>query len=333
MICPHCHKTVKRKERTNLQCAFCKKRFALEPKDNALNLHDVRLMRLAGQLSGNGSVRYTTHQIYYAAARKSLRPNRTRFAGRILLSILAVVMLTGLGINNGSPVLFIGTAAIVIGWTLYVVHRVSTRRTRKIVPSMTHAQFVNALDKWRERYGSDLAGVVREDRARLPGNPPQPGLVVLCPDPPTLAGLAANHVPARHNVALAQRISEVPAGVPVVLLHDVGVDGFTFAAKARAELGDRVVADLSPRPATVRAAKAAVRLRQPAPPPEVVGWLQATGWVTTDEAAWLAKGWWSPVAALRPSTVIGRVTAAANRTADPDRRAAAAVGFLTWPAA
>jgi hypothetical protein len=332
MICPHCHKNVKRKERTGRQCTFCKKRFALEPKENRLNLHDVRLMRLAGQLSGNGSFRYTTNQLYYAAVRKSLPARLTMRAGPVLVPFGAFV-LAMIGVCSDKPLLVVVAAALVIAWVFFVVYPVANPRKRRIVPSMTYLQFVQALDQWGRTYGSDLAGMVREDQARLPGNPPQPGTVLLCPDRPTLAGLAANHVPQRHNLALAQHVHEVPAGVPVVLLHDVGIEGYQFAAHARAALGGRVVADVSPRPATVKAAKSAVRLRNSPPPPEAVGWLRASGLVTGDEAAWLAKGWWSPVAALRPSTVIGRVTTAVDRTADPDRRAAAGVGFLTWPGA
>jgi hypothetical protein len=62
---------------------------------------------------------------------------------------------------------------------------------------------------------------------------------------------------------------------------------------------------------------------------------QLAGTLTPPELAWLAQGWWSPVAALRPSALITRVAGAVERAgnADPERRAAAAVGFLTWPGA
>jgi hypothetical protein len=119
----------------------------------------------------------------------------------------------------------------------------------------------------------------------------------------------------------------------VVLLHDVSVDGYRFAAGARAALGSRVVADLTPRPSVVKAAKGSVKLRQPAPPPETIRWLLASGMLADVDVEWLSHGWWSPIAALRPSALVGRVAAAVQRGGDPDRRSAAAVGFLTWPGA
>jgi hypothetical protein len=79
--------------------------------------------------------------------------------------------------------------------------------------------------------------------------------------------------------------------------------------------------------------KNALRRRDQAPEPALIE--QLRGILTDAELEWLAQGWWSPVAALRPSILVGRVTTAVERapTRDPDRRAAAAVGFLTWPGA
>jgi hypothetical protein len=53
--------------------------------------------------------------------------------------------------------------------------------------------------------------------------------------------------------------------------------------------------------------------------------------VDAREQEWLAKGWWSPIGAVRPAALIRRVEEAARRT-DPAHRAAQEVGFLTWPA-
>jgi hypothetical protein len=332
MICPHCRKNLKRKERPGQQCTHCKKGFALEPKENPLTLHDIRMMRLSELLSNNGTYRFTSHQLYYAAARKALRKAGRFPVGQFLVSLIGVPILYLIGTAGDVPFFLIPAVLVTVGWVIYIAVRIARRKHRRVQPPMTHAQFVTAaLNPWKKTYRGDVPGLVREERVHLGEDPPHPALVVLCPDHPTLIGLWVNGVTARCNVALVQRIRRVPAGVPVALLHDVSVEGYRFAAEARATLGRRVVTDLTPRPGAVKGAKGAVRLREARPPAEVVGWLGETGLLTGPDVDWLASGWWSPVAALRPSTVIGRVATAAQRAGDPDRRAAATVGFLTWP--
>lgn len=68
-------------------------------------------------------------------------------------------------------------------------------------------------------------------------------------------------------------------------------------------------------------------------PDPVLAVLCTAGRLTDTELDWLGKGWWSPIAALRPVTLMRRVGAAADRLGDPARRTAATVGFLTWPEA
>jgi hypothetical protein len=335
MICPHCSRNVKRKERTGNVCGSCKRRFALEPKENFLNLHDVRMTKLATKLSDNGTYRFTTTQLWYAASHKAIA-RRARFPapGKLFLSAIAVVVLTVLGFVAEAPLYWVFAAVLALGWALYLTARHANRYNRRILPPVTHPEFVNnLLDSWRRTYGGDVPGVVREAGAPPEWHVPQPVLAVLSDSHPALVALFANDVHRRHNVALVHRPDRVPAGVPVVLLHDVSLDGYRFAAEARAALGSRVVADLTPRPSVVKAAKGAVKLRQPAPRAEALRWPVANGVLAEADVAWLAEGWWSPVAALRPSALIGRVATAVQRAADPERRTAAAIGFLTWPGA
>jgi hypothetical protein len=192
----------------------------------------------------------------------------------------------------------------------------------------------DVLEPWRRLYQADPPHMVWETRVPAAPVPAEPVLAVLSPDGSVLACLAANEVPARFNLALAPRIDQVPAHAPAVaVLHDASAAGYLFAAKARAELAPRPVLDISPRPRSLMSARGAVRLRASAPGVAVMR--QLAGELTPPELEWLAKGWWSPVAALRPSALIRRVLGAAERAgdADPERRAAAAVGFLTWPGA
>jgi hypothetical protein len=213
------------------------------------------------------------------------------------------------------------------------VYRVTTRRTRRIDPPLNREQFKQlAVDGWRKTYGQDLPGLVRDHEvSNLPERSSTPVLAVLAPDRGALAALRVNDVVNRDRVTLAHSFDQVPAGVPVALLHDISVAGYHFAGQARAAFGQRVVADLTPRPKAARGAKAALRLRQPWPPDDLVGWLRASRLLDDDEVDWLAKGWWTPIESVRSSNLIGRMRAVLHRTADPDERAASAVGFMSWP--
>jgi hypothetical protein len=204
VICPHCHRNVKRKERTGRQCGSCRKRFALEPKENALNLHDVRMMKLATHLGNNGGYRYTTTQLWYAAARKALARSGRFPVGKFILSLIAIPVLTVLGGTLDAPFLWAVASVLTIGWIIYVAVRIARRNTRRVTPRMSHRDFVrNMLDAWRQTYGGDVPGVVREEGIDPHEPLPQPVLVVLSHSHPALVGLYANNVPRRQNVMLA----------------------------------------------------------------------------------------------------------------------------------
>jgi hypothetical protein len=121
--------------------------------------------------------------------------------------------------------------------------------------------------------------------------------------------------------------------VPIAILHDVNVAGLRWAAATRVAALGRPFVDISPRPAAIMKRRHAIRLRGEPPPAAEISHLRRTGTLSADELTWLAGGWSAPVAALTPAELIGRVTRAVSRapSRDPERRAAAAVGFLSWP--
>jgi hypothetical protein len=338
MICPHCAKSLQRKERGDRTCPHCHQRFALEPKENALVLHDRRVQALAAKLSEN-TYAYTTTQLWYAVIRKRMpgRANPFRLSGAGNL----VKLLVGLGVlfmfagNVRTPALTGLGLTMIIGGLLLAVREARRRRGRVPMSKVDFERIV--LEPWVRVYQADPPHLVREKRPGDLVGPADPVLVVLSPDVSVLTCLAANDVATRLHVALATTIAQVPADVPVALLHDASAAGYLFAARARAELAPRPVLDIGPRPAAAMSAKGALRRRDTLPETAVMQQLRDAGGLTDAELEWLAQGWWSPVAALRPSILIARVEAAIRRipTADPDHdpdyRAAASVGFLTWP--
>jgi hypothetical protein len=332
MICPHCRDKVGLKERPGNRCGKCKRKFALEPKTNALGMHDVRLRRLFDDL-GRDDMHYTVGQLYYASVRKDLRrAARPGYGFAVFLGVVTVAALV-CGVVNAWWIALAVAALVLLACVGYVRAARAGRFNQLVRPPMNETTFAqNILGRWRHTYGQDPPGLVRENKTTIGPNHPDPALAVLSPSDAVLVSLWANDI-KRRKVALAKRVEDLPARVPVALLHDVSVAGYLFAGRSRASLPGRIVVDLTPRPRLVLRGKRPVLRRDQPPRGDQMRLLRDAGGLTDAELAWLGKGWWSPIAAVRPATLMRRVGEAVDRLGDPARRSAAAVGFLTWPSA
>jgi hypothetical protein len=338
MICPHCTANLTRKNRPGKRCGTCKKPFVFEPKENPLALHDVKVRRLTAKLAEGGHW-YTTTQVWYAAARKS---NKVASSGPtgcgIVVPIIAGLFLVLLGIFGGNPpILAVIGAALLVFSAVIIALRMSGAIKRAVIIKMPLDQFrKEIIGGWSRVYGKPPGGIIDEPHVRPGPPPPQPAFAVLSPDLSVLACLRVNDVERRFNVALAAKVADLPPSTPVAVIHDASLDGELFLASAKHELRGRRVIDLGLRPRTVLAAKDPIRLRTKDRQPERIAWLKANSDLTPKELDWLGDGWLSPVAALRPAQLLARVQKVAEHLSgknDPAQKAAAAVGFMTWPAA
>lgn len=117
-----------------------------------------------------------------------------------------------------------------------------------------------------------------------------------------------------------------------MVLHDASALGALLAPLLRQAHPDRVVLDAGLPAAAVRTRRGAVHRVAKAPRASAAD-LRSVAGLSEADAAWLAQGFWSPIAAVPPSRLEAVVTAAvrqalAARAAElrsPD-------GFLTWPA-
>jgi DNA-directed RNA polymerase subunit RPC12/RpoP len=330
MKCPNCSTNLLRKQRTSSRCGSCGKEFALDPKTNPLLLHDLRVRTLAGKLSDGGRLRYTAGQLLHASSRKPLRQP----AG----SVGCFAVLGGILTVTGAIVLVSGGAggvgAIALGaGALFLLGGVVRFRSRKNVTlPMSAPRFRgDVLERWQGVYGADPSGMVREDRFVDPDPPARPRVAVLCPDPSAGMCLVANGFPRRFDAAVAGDIRALPAGVPVVILHDASVPGCRFAMRTRQTLAGRPAVIAGLRPSMVLSAKGALRLRSRSIDREALDELR--GWLTGEELAWLGEGWWVPLASVPPAKLLTATARAVRRAlpGDRDQRRAERVGFLSWP--
>lgn len=337
MICPHCTANLKRKERPGKICGTCKKPFVFEPKENSLALHDVKVRKLTEKLA-EGKYWYTVTQVWYTAGRKTnkLAGSGTGGCGWVVPLVLGAVLL-GVGLTSGPVALTAGGGLLVLISGPVMVLKLSGVWKPAVTMRMPLEQFrKEIIGGWARVYGRPPAGIVDEAQVRPGPPPPQPAFAILSPDPSVLACLQLNDVGGRFNAALGARVADLPPSVPVAVIHDASLDGELFLAVAKHELSGRRVVDLGLRPRAVFDLKDPIKLRTKDRQPDRIEWLKANTDLNAKELEWLGGGWSSPVAALRPAQLLARVEKVATHFSgakDPARKAAAAIGFMTWPAA
>ncbi|WP_327673496.1 hypothetical protein [Kitasatospora sp. NBC_00458] len=373
MICPHCAKSLQQRERGGHRCSYCRKEFALDPKSEGTGLHDLRIRKLTARLTLDGRLACTTGQLRYALQRRG-RPDPAFLGNRGGGSCLAVLglaaIVVGAALNGTLTVLLVLGGLVLIGTGVRMFRLADTPAPPVPIELRWDADGFRrtVVDRWKKVYGTLPAGLV-EDELLRPGPPPaDPAFVLLCPDRTVTAFLHANDYPRRHRALLAADLRAVPAGPPVVVLHDASPQGLLLVADTRAALPGRRVLDagLPVRTVLVDQDKY-VLLRDPHRPEELQVRLERTvPGLTATELTWFAEGWWSPLAALPPKRLMavalraaeraggahpahgrgtaggpgapgGLVKAPAARRPEPaespaeTRRRALAVGFLTWP--
>lgn len=331
MICPHCQTSLRFRERGGRRCSRCHRNFALEPKESPFRLHDLRVRRLADKLGDGRGLSYTGPQLYYAAGRKDL-PSVTRWYVVAAIVTTAVIVFGGI-LLLASLILPLWPGIVLIPGALIVAHVVLALArpvfARRATVRMTteYSTFrAEAIVPWQRLHGTLPPGMV-DEQMPLPAVP-RPRIALLCPDRAALACLAANGAATTWQLALCERPEHVPPDVPVLVLHDASVTGLEWAGRMRGGFGARAI-PIGLFPATARTAKWAIRLRDK---PPGTATLPAT--LPEADRNRLLAGWWTPIAAVPPARLLTLVRRGVDRVeeaADPDRRAAAAVGFLTWP--
>ncbi|MFE6286174.1 hypothetical protein [Streptomyces sp. NPDC057877] len=362
MICPHCQASLLRKERTGSVCSKCQRRFALDPKLHGRGMHDTRVRRIAGKATDSGRRKVTLTQLWYLA--RSSNPSwsaspasgRPRWAGRLVATVLVVGLVVfaffARDIPGGALMWWISLG---LAFVVYKIakgdSRLPARRASAfVVPALRDFRSM-MRGPWVSVYKGLPPGIVDDehhretDQGTITGRPPRssgpkPPVALLCPDRAVRVFLSVNDIPRRLNLTLAARPAELPGTGPVVVLHDAGAEGCELVADVRASRPGEVVVDAGLPVRAARTNRRGVRLHE-TPPWRVAGdpsdwpdWLRQLADVAPEDAEWLAQGWVGPVAAVPPAVLESAVERAVTRARDaldPARRAAVAVGFMSWP--
>ncbi|MEU3255104.1 hypothetical protein [Streptomyces sp. NPDC006997] len=336
MICPHCERSLLRRERPDNVCGTCGRRYALDPKTNPMRLHDLRVRRIAAKITQDGRLPCTPGQLWYALSRTSLRETRVDLGCAGGLTVVGLIV-GFVGLATAPVVVVVGGVllAAALGFVVAEVRGVGRGR-----PRLDREAFrAGPLADWRTVYGSLPPGVVDDGRYPSPpgGRAASPdGPLLVCPDQSVAVFLDAVGLPARYGLtlvaALDDLVSRTPA--PVLVLHDADARGLSLVHRVRGARPGRPVFDLGlPLDAGYGSANA-VPVRGEPPTASVMEPLKRSGEFSPEQLAWLRKGWGFPLVAVAPAKLLDAVTRAVERVtalSDPERRRAASVGFLTWP--
>ncbi|MDX2561098.1 hypothetical protein PV371_15720 [Streptomyces sp. TX20-6-3] len=350
MICPHCAAQLAARERTGQTCSRCERRFALDPKLHGRGMHDLRIRRVAERATDGGRLKVTLTQLWYlsrvsthlwdATPARGIRPG-VRWAVAVPLALLLLVV--GNLVHGVAGAIGVTAAVLVVVVASFMRYRPAARAWWSITPS--ESAFRQAMTgHWRTVYKQLPPGVV-EDDPRTPAPRESVGgrretTVILCTDHAVAVFLRANALPAGLKARLVEAepataheaLADVPAGLPVVVLHDASALGALLAPLLRLAHPGRVVVDAGLPASAVRTRRGAVHRIATTCTVDAAD-LRSVAGLSEEDAAWLAGGRWSPLAAVPPTRLEAVVTAAVERalSARP-AELRSTDGFLTWPA-
>ncbi|MQY10665.1 hypothetical protein SRB5_07770 [Streptomyces sp. RB5] len=329
MICPHCESSLLLKERPDRTCGKCGRRYALDPKTNPLKLNDLRVRRVTLRLTRDGEVPCTPGQLWYALTRKTLGNPGDELGCAFGLVVFGVVGgFAALGAHSAA----LGVVCVLLLLAAGVFVVVGYRQRGR--PKVSREEFRGGLlEEWRTVYGSLPPGMVDDGRYPRPA-PGADGPVLVCPDTSVAVFLDAAGLPARYGLTLVADPAHARPAPVLFVLHDADAHGLLLAHRVRAAHPGRRVVDLGLPLATMRRLSRAVPVRDASPGAEVMEPLARSGEFPPDQLKWLGKGWGFPLIAVPPAGLLAVVTRAVDKAAaatDPQRRRAAATGFLTWP--
>ncbi|MCX4986153.1 hypothetical protein [Streptomyces sp. NBC_00572] len=313
-------------------------------------MHDLRIRRIAEHATDGGRLKVTLTQLWYlsrmsnqvwdAKPARGIRPGVRWLVAAPLALLLLVV---GNLVHGAVGTIGVTAAVVVVVVAASVMrYRPASKAWWNITPS--ESAFRQAMTgPWRTAYKGLPPGVV-DDGPRAPAAREslavRPEAVILCTDHAVAVFLRINGIPASLKARLVEAepataheaLAEVPAGLPVVVLHDADALGALLAPLLRLARPDRVVVDAGLPVAAVRTRRGAVHRVSTTSTVDAAD-LRSVAGLAEEDAAWLAGGRWSPLAAVPPPRLESVVTAAVERalSARP-AELRSTDGFLTWPA-
>ncbi|MFD0345670.1 hypothetical protein ACFQ0M_05475 [Kitasatospora aburaviensis] len=176
MICPHCSKDLRQRDRSGHRCDYCRKDFALDPKVEGPGLHDIRIRTAVRRITDDGRLTCTVDQLRYALLSRG-RPGpfyRGSRGSAGCLSVLGVAALVAaLALHGGLIALLALAGVVLLGLAVrqYVLAD-QLAPPAPVRPRWDAGHFHDTVaGRWKAVYAVLPTGLVEDDLVRT-GPPP-----------------------------------------------------------------------------------------------------------------------------------------------------------------
>ncbi len=354
MKCPHCLAELKYRERRDKKCPQCQKQFALEPRENALKMSDLRLRGLADRLSHQGTYRYTPAQLAHFAIRRELEPEIKKgwvwkepstFAAAITFGVVFLIGMSCIlfavaetrSLSSAMTAILFGLVFGLAAAGIYYQTTRSSNPYRRLLPVLETFE-MTYVSPWTSVHGPLPGRTTDQEIAALrqvPLHPSRVRAVLASPVAAVLDCLRANGLPERLGLALLSTdgpyreadehiialLRQNPR-LPLLLIHDASVVGCLLPALLPGKWGlapNHRVIDLGLRPRHVKQRRLPWKREQT--PQELIDLLerraQTPGGLSLDkeELEWLRQGFVTSALFIPPAQLVDVVTKAVERLA------------------
>ncbi|MGB9751492.1 MAG: ABC transporter permease [Roseiflexus castenholzii] len=354
MKCPHCLAELKYRERRDKKCPQCRKQFALEPRENALKMSDLRLRGLAERLSHQGTYRYTSAQLAHFAIRRELEPAlKNGWVWKEPSTLVAAILFGTVFLIGMSYILFVvaetrslsaAMTAILFGLVfglaaagIYYQTTRSSNSYRRLLPVLETFE-TTYVSPWTSVHGPLPGQTTGQEIAalrRVPLHPSRVRAVLASPVIAVLDCLRINGLSERLGLALLPTdgpyveadertlalLRQNPR-LPLLLIHDASVAGCLLPALLPGKWGlapNHRIVDLGLRPRHVKQRRLPWKREQT--PQELIDLLERRAQtpggpgLDKDELEWLRQGFVTSALFIPPARLVNVVTKAMERLA------------------
>lgn len=348
MKCPHCGLDLKQTERPNYTCSFCSKKFALDPKGNMFQLHDVLFDKIIEQLHKGGRWYYTLDQLRHRAGRKAARAKLASRKGCLpFVLILGFLACTIGNISSPGPLAsFIWGLIVLVLMLLMIFSPYIFPFTSRLPLDLTEFS-QGVMARWRLVYRTPTNLLDEYAIKNLDDSTPPPDYVravVACPERDVLVCLRANDAPRKLNIQLVPttrpfspteqatlaRLQREPE-LPLLLLHDASPQGCLLPQTIIPSLGLRSqhnIVDLGLRPSQAIKEKmmilgtpldknmiALLKKHQTGQPPPADAPFTRGIALSKKEVKWLKRGFYTPILSVTPVRLVKMIYDALQQVA------------------
>ena len=325
MLCPHCSQSLKYKERSGNTCSGCYKYFAFEPKTHPLQLSDTYFSKIINKHSNRDKLFYTSQQLQFAVSRKKVKSKSS-----IVALIIVAVITTIFALFISPP----AAIAVILFWIVLIITKIIYSKKYVSLPQMPQEFESEVINCWKSAYKTYPSKLITKHKLHEDFNHNLNGILI-CEDYETAMCLSANEIDKKlHSAIVADpnKITELlqkRANLTVYVLHGASIDGYEFFEKVKRRIGRQArVINIGLRPQAVMKSQL-MKFR------EKSGTTANFNNLTSEENAWLNKGYYTPLFVLKPENLIKYVTNQITRkskivSVNDAEKTAKNIGFMTW---